>query len=479
LLVSACGSTGEERASAAWGDEAMTFFLGLSRAYAEEDFLGVLDFYAPGAEVQMSRGGFTGGEVVDLLHIGPILNQELFDLHLGVEEALRLIWWPESGKYGAVEAVLDGGSILNETVFDDAVSLGRGLRATPEVLGFYNDLYAGYAEAWSSGDRNRVAAFYAPEATLSEPLFGNVSVGSEAVADLVLDSQARWTPLSIASIAGDATDVERGSALYLGPTMYGRDPQLAVGIYRVQAAGGCSIQVAVRWVLENGVIVDERHYPEVESLRRCGAGELPEGWWTNLDLPGPRDEVVTGTIHTAGNEIAVHNGTERLVGVIEWALERFDSAGLAEPRIESVTFEPSRRCAGLSGRVVEETGSRDLFLCLYERDLCFGGGTCDVPALNARVGILHELGHAWTLDHTDGPTRNRLLDLSGRETWDDPGAPWHLRGSEYAAEVLAWGLLDELVPMVRIGDPPCSELTEAFELLTGSKPVADRSDCLS
>ena len=101
-----------------------------------------------------------------------------------------------------------------------------------------------------------------------------------------------------------------------------------------------------------------------------------------------------------------------------------------------------------------------------------------MPALNVRVGILHELGHAWILDYTDGPARSRLLDLSGRETWDDPAAAWHLRGSEYAAEVLAWGLLDGVVPLVRIGDPPCLELIEAFELLTGSRPVADRSDCL-
>jgi len=473
--ASVVGPTGENEEPTAWGDEALRYFQALSRAYAADDVYGVLDFYAPGAYVNMSRGDFTGGLVEDMIRRGPILDQALFDVHLGDDSALTVVEWPQSRKQGAVEAVLVDRSIISETVFDGALSLSRALRVTPEVLAFYEQLYREYAEAWSSGDARRVTALYGPDATLSEPIFGTYRAGSDAIADLV-DTSKRWTPLSIAAIAGERTEAEHGSALYLGPTMYGQDPELAVGLYEVSDRG-CSTQVAVRWALTNGVISNEHRYPEVESLRRCAIEELPDGWWTDLDLPGPRDEVVTGTIQSAGHEIVVHNGTERLVRVVEWALGRFEAAGLAEPRVTSVTFEPSRQCAGHSGRLVQEDGSRDLFLCLLERDLCHGQEVCDTPALNARVGILHELGHAWMLDHTGGRSQSQLLELTGTSTWDDQETPWQLRGSEYGAEVLAWGLLDELVPMVRIGDPPCSELVEVFALLTSAEPLVDLRAC--
>lgn len=471
-VASGCRSATEEPTS--WGNEAVTYLEELSSNYSQDDFYGVLDFYGPGASVEMWRGGFRGGHVVDLLSIGPILDQELFDVHLGVDEALSLIRWPESGKYGAVETNLDDGSIVRETVFDDVLSLQRSLRAPPQVILSYENLYAEFAEAWSSGDTERVAALYGPTATISEPLLGVEVVGRDAIARLALDSRGPWNRIPLTAIDGDAGG---GPALYLGPTEYEFEPEKAVGVYQVEDANGCEHQTAVRWLLADGVIVDERRYAEIESFRRCATGELPVGWWTDLDLPGPRDEIATGTMLVAGEEITVHNGTEDLVDLIGWAFERFDSAGLSTPRIESVTFEPSRSCEARSGRVVAQDGSRGLFLCLHERDLCSGQGGCAVPALNARIGALHELSHAWLLDHADGPTQGRFLQLTGLMAWDDRAEPWQERGSEYAAEVLVWGLLDDTIRMVRIGDPPCSELAGAYELLTGSRPSADRSGC--
>jgi hypothetical protein len=475
-LASGCRSTDEVAASAAWGDEAVTYLQGLSDAYAADNSYRVLDFYAPGAELEMWRAGLRGGRVADLLLIGPRLNRELLEVYLGVDVTLAFIRWPESGKSSVVQSEFDNGSIVRDTVFDDVVSLAASQRATPEVIGRYNGLYGEFAEAWSSGRTDWVAALYAPEARMREALSGAQTAGREAIASLALDPPERWTRLPIDAIDDDDEDLAAGFALYLGPTEYGHDPQLAVGAYRVQRSG-CSFQMAVRWVLADGVIVDERRYPEIESFRRCAVGLLPGGWWSDLTLPGPRDEVVTGTIRTAAQGIVVHNGTERLVGFVRWALERFDAVGLAEPRIESVTFEPSRRCEDLAGRVVLDGGSRHVFLCLHERDLCPGGQTCDRPVLNARIGILHELGHAWLLDHADEPVRTRLLDLTGLAAWDDGTAPWPQRGAEYAAEVLAWGLLDERAPMVRIGAPPCAELQVVFELLTGSAPLINRTEC--
>ena len=474
-LGSGCGATDETTASAAWGDEAVTYLRGLSNAYSSDDLYGVLDFYSPDAQVEIWRTDIRGGSVYDLLRVGPSLERELFDVHLNVEEALALIRWSSSGTHSVVQSSFDDGSIVHETVFDDVVSLGASLRATPELIDRYESFYEEFGEAWSSGNPGRVAALYAEDASMQGPLSAIQAVGSDAIASLT--PPRAWHRVPIEAVVDGDADTAAGYALYLGPTEYGHDPELAVGVYRVED-GDCSFQMAVRWEIADGAIVDERRYPEIESFRRCAAAQLSGGWWTDLPLPGPRDEVVTGTIHTAAQEIAVHNGTDRLAGLVRWALERFDQADLAEPRFDSVTFEPSRRCEDVAGRLILDDGSHDVFLCLHERDLCLGQPTCDVPALHVRIGILHELSHAWLLDHADDATRTRLLDLTGLAAWDEDSAPWPQRGAEYAAEVLAWGLLDERTAMVRIGDPSCAELVAAFELITSSGPLVDARDCL-
>ena len=474
-LGSGCGAAEKTSTSAAWGDEAVTYLRGLSNAYSSDDLYGVLDFYSPDAQVEIWRTDIRGGSVYDLLRVGPRLERELIGVHLDVEEALALVRWSSSGRLGAVQSTFDDGSIVHETVFDDVVSLGASQRATPELIDRYERFYVEFAAAWSSGNVDRVAALYAEDATVRGPLSAIRARVSDAIASLT--APRAWHRVPIGAIVDGDEDTASRHALYLGPTEYGHDPELAVGVYRVED-GDCSFQMAVRWEIANGAIVDERRYPEIESFRGCAAAQLPGGWWTDLSLPGPRDEVVTGTIHTAAQEIAVHNGTDRLAGLVRWALERFDRADLAEPRLESVTFEPSRRCEDVAGRLILDDGSHDVFLCLHERDLCRGRATCDVPALNVRIGILHELSHAWLLDHTDAATRTRLLDLTGLAAWDEDSAPWSQRGAEYAAEVLAWGLLDERAPMVRIGDPPCAELVAAFEIITSSRPPIDTTDCL-
>jgi len=78
------------------------------------------------------------------------------------------------------------------------------------------------------------------------------------------------------------------------------------------------------------------------------------------------------------------------------------------------------------------------------------------------------------LDYVDHDTVDGILALSGRTAWDDLGVPWIERGVEYAADVIAWGLIDETLPMVRLGAPPCTELAAAFTQLTGAPLASDR-----
>lgn len=471
VLAAACSPDDDGAIFPPWGEEAVAFFEGAYGAFAARDFYGVLDYYAPGAEIDMWRIDFTEGEIVDYLRIEPILSRALLDTHLGEARALALLSWPDfEARYGAVEVVMDGGTIARETVLHDIATLRRSARASPQVADFYERLFADYARAWSAGSARELAVLYADDAVVGESLTGLLLTGRDVIAAWGSDASTDWAPLSIADV-DHGPEPGSGPALYLGRVRFGDDPGIAVGVFRVEDRHGCSVQTAVRWKLEGGLIADERRFPEVETFRKCSPGELPDGWWTGLGLPERRDEIVTGTIDTDGGEVAVRNGTEPLVALVRWGLERYAAAALDEPRVASITFEPTRKCDQVAGRVVDAGDSRDLFLCLHERDLCVGDEPCERVVLSARIAVLHELGHAWLLDNVDDARRERVLARSGRAVWDDTSVPWHLRGVEYAAEVMAWGLLDERIPMVRIGDPPCPELSEAFAVLTGGPPL--------
>lgn len=476
LALAACVSSDGAGESAPWGSQPARYFDELSAAYTDSDFYGVLDFYAPSAEVEKWRGAEEGGgRVTDVLRSNSgDLAHELEAVHLGGDGALTLVLRPRSGDQEAIVTTIEHGLIAREIVFDLAAALERSLRTSPDVISTYEGLYEAFAEAWSSERPDHRARLYAADASVHDALTGVEASGREGIVGL---SSPRWSAIVNTAHSGGEASAE-GPSVYLGPRDYAQDPQRAVGVYEVTDSEGCTRQVAVHWILEAGLIVDEHRYSEVESFRRCSADRLPVGWWTNLALPEPSDEVITAVVRTpAGRDIAIHNGTTDLEEFLAYGFERFASADLDEPILDTVTFEPSRSCLDRSGRVLDDEGSRDLFLCMYESDLCPGSRPCSMPSLNARVALLHELGHAWMLDRVGDETQRRLLEVSGRETWGGQDVDWADRGVEYSAEVLAWGLLDQAIPMVRFGAPPCQELATAFQLLTGAAPMRDAADC--
>jgi hypothetical protein len=429
IVAASCGG-GDAAARTSWGDEAVAYFDAWSQALRRDDVYGVLDFYAPGAMVEGRKGGFEGSirPVADWVsgHRAD-LGQDLDAVFLGEGAAVVTVDWPAAGDHGAYVTTMDGGAIAGQAVFVDVSSLERGLLASPDVAALYRDLYAATA-----GVRSVEGA---PWSTVAEP------------------------------------------SLYLDPGRYGHDPGRAVAVYAV-ADDGCEYRVAVEWRLAGGAIAEERLFREVETTRACPGASLPTGWWTGLELPGPRDEAVTGVIEAGSGLIEVHNGTAGLEDLVRWGLGRFDAAGLEAPRVDSVTFEPTRHCEGVFGRLGEVAGSRDLVLCIDDADLC-AGGSCDTVPLGVRAGMLHELGHAWLIDHADAATRDRLLGLSGREAWSDDAVPWVDRGVEYAAEVISWGLSDEPLPLAHLGSPPCEQVQSAFVLLTGVDPLPRSGGCRS
>jgi len=451
--------------SSAWGSEAVSFFDDVTEEHATNDFYGVLDFYTPGAYIEIWRGDLRGGaRVAELLRWNSgDLEREIQSVYLGTTEAVTTVRWLGNGQFGAVVSTLKHGLIDGETVYDLGESLELSLRATPETVSRYADLYALYAESWSTGDPDVIGDMYAADATVTDTLSELDATGPEQIA--------------LAASPGESVEPvgtnEMHEAVYLGPAEYGQDPGRALGVFQVADAGGCIHQLAVVWTLDSGRIAAESRYHEAASFPKCHT-KTPRGWWSGLARPLPSDQVTTGFIRTpGGREVAVRNGTAILEDVLQNALLRFEAAGLSEPTFDSVVFEPSRSCAGRSGRVIQSEQGRDVFICLFESDLCPGTGPCQEPNLAVRGVVLHELAHAWILDNASADLQLEFVAHTQLAAWQDDTLPWAKQGVEYSADVLAWALLEEPAPMVRIGSPSCADLAAAYNLLTGLEAAHD------
>ncbi len=467
MAIASCGDESSPD-EAVWGSEATRFFDELSARYDENDFYGILDFYESTAFIEQWRGDVRGGLLIPNLLIWDSnnLRRQLGAVHLGSAGALNLVQWRDSGQYSAVVATIGNGRISRETVFDLSYSLQRSLRATEGTLSEYTDLYTSYEAAWTGGDPEAVQALYASDAMVVDALSGVVAVSHDSILDSA--SPGRIAARGVALLVDD--DSSPVQALYLGPADYGVDPLRAVGIYETTDVDGCSHQMAVVWDIGDQVIVAEHRYHEVASFRRC-LKDPPLGWWTGLGIPRPGDEVATGVIVSPeGREIEVRNGGPLLERALHDGMSRFAVVGLEEPQFDAVTFEPTRKCVDRSGRVIQSDGVRVLYVCLFENDICFAQPVCEEPRRHIRAIFAHELAHAWMIDHVDTSTEVRLLEFAGRTSWDDDALPWPDRGVEYGAETMAWGLLADPPPMVRIGNPSCEELSESFRILTGLEP---------
>lgn len=149
------------------------------------------------------------------------------------------------------------------------------------------------------------------------------------------------------------------------------------------------------------------------------------------------------------------------IGLVEWAVGRFDRAGLEVPPV-TLAF------AGSDGPC---DGHPALFRGGPEPriDLCRIGPPDGVVA---RKTVLHELAHAWAAANLDDGGRAAFLAFRRLEVWSGPEAPWELRGGEHAAEVLAWALMDRELAMATIPDSDPETLARGYLLLTGALPPA-------
>jgi hypothetical protein len=157
-------------------------------------------------------------------------------------------------------------------------------------------------------------------------------------------------------------------------------------------------------------------------------------------------------------EVRLHQPNPERRELIEWAVNRYREAGLEVPPVDVYFHSESTGCRGNLGYTAGE-----------RIDLCVRLAMEPGPQ---RI-VLHELAHAWAGAHLTDEARSAFTEMRGAPTWNDLAYPWKDRGTEQAAEIIAWGLGDgSMLPIVH-GDLDPSSLARGFRMLTGAEPVRD------
>lgn len=186
------------------------------------------------------------------------------------------------------------------------------------------------------------------------------------------------------------------------------------------------------------------------SLGLIVAGLLPVA--AEAALPPASDPIV----ETVSDDLPA-----QIDEMIAWALDLFDEAGMELPPLRIVHHgDDTTPCNGGDG--MHRPGEPRNVV-----ELCTNDATFATQAM-----VLHELAHAW-VDHNVGPERRAEFQaLRGYTHWHDyEAAAWHENGTEQAAEIVAWGLFDRPMSMVRINGNSCAELEAGYRTLTGEAPL--------
>lgn len=155
--------------------------------------------------------------------------------------------------------------------------------------------------------------------------------------------------------------------------------------------------------------------------------------------------------HDLGTKVI--GGTPAQQAMARWAQARFVTAELSLPPLE-IRFHPDPSgCHERLGYFVDGVAS-----------VC---GTHANPM--ARRTILHEMAHGWIGINLSGAERTRFLELRGLRTWNDQGVAWDERGSEQAAEIMAWALDERETGLPMFPNNSLEQMADGYESLTGDR----------
>lgn len=156
--------------------------------------------------------------------------------------------------------------------------------------------------------------------------------------------------------------------------------------------------------------------------------------------------------------------------LLESSFDRFTQAGLAAPTHVVASFHKSLdACNGNLGLRTTEDGVSRVRVCWAHEN----------PGIELRLqeqALVHELAHAWAEENLDDARRQAFVDFTGSASWRDVAHGWNDRGTERAADLITWALLDPAVLFVEFDDTKCHTWAPAFELLTGVGAPAPLTD---
>ena len=157
----------------------------------------------------------------------------------------------------------------------------------------------------------------------------------------------------------------------------------------------------------------------------------------------------------------IHTDSPELMALGEWALGRYTQAGLDLPRIDIYFHDTPEPCKGYSA-LHTRTDHRSLI------NVC---STSRTPKVEST--ILHEIGHSWASHNLTDQQRQAFVELQGLNAWYDKDTSWNDRGTEHAAEIIAWGLGETSRPPRWIPNNDPESLTTAYHQLTNTDPITD------
>ena len=376
----------------------------------------------------------------------------------------------------------------------DGVELVRQISAltqAPNHASFYPEwrdqarkLAMDYEQVWADADTDTLAALYASDAQVTDRASGIQVTGVDAILKLAEDIERRFG-LDVAAdhhpaLAAHLDHEPAGYGYSPGWARFGGVPLTQVWLLGT-STGPCPGDTAVALTVNTvGQITAERWLHSPESIRACvDTSRLPRGWWTGIEPPTPLSDRVTGTVGTRGQAIEIRNGSDELMDLVRAALTSFREAGLGEPAVTSISFDPyDPRCDAAKGYAHSSSGGTDILVCVDSDGTAWrnlDARPCTGPDCGTTFGssdlLLHELGHAWLATHLTGTARDAFMGHIGVDTWNDPSEPWQQRGVEWAADTLSWGLGGNLQPEFAVTDPGCDRLAEGFGILTGRAPL--------
>lgn len=353
-----------------------------------------------------------------------------------------------------------------------------------------------FTAAWNRGDLEELWSFFAEDASFDGAPIGSAELAArvafwQAIGWRIARTNCEWANPRYAECKTTyRDDIHAAAGLeFPGQDQFWFDDSGLITAFSPSAFGSPEIyrfdEDFEQWLTATYPGIAAGYFaPEPDAAAgRAAVAVVPEFLaWSEYfpvgDAPAIPDPVQTGIV----NGVSVYNANADQQALVEWAIGRFADAGLPPPPVARATFPPTEACAtGVRGMAFFGGGRGGIDVCAEPGDFT---GDADL-SLPLRTTILHELSHLWTAEFVDAATQQEFLDVRGLEQWSGD-IPWEAKGTEQAAEVLTWALLDEPV-MWRLRDVPlfpriphatCMGLAEAYETLTGALPTQRVADCV-